>query len=311
MLDVIIPAYNAHKTITKTLITICMQTIADKIRVYIIDDCSDKNYDDEIKLFKGKIKIYQYRTSENVGPGLARELGISKSKSEYIMFMDSDDYFYDCFSAEFIFKKIYNTKNELAIGTVIKEEKDCLFEFKNTYGDLHGKIYRRSFLKKYDIHFNNTRSSEDNAFNKLVLMAEPKIVYCENYIYLYRDNPNSITNADFENYSFNMLEMLTYNMTWAINEAQKRNFDETIMAEVAYDTLLYVYRGYMYYLDLPKSSNILLWCKNLYLKYKNLEKNISDEVKNKIYINNNFSFMIPITLNEFFSRIENYNKMIN
>ena len=51
MIDIIIPAYNAHNTIKKTLISICMQTVKDKINVYIIDDCSNEDYKEIINIF--------------------------------------------------------------------------------------------------------------------------------------------------------------------------------------------------------------------------------------------------------------------
>ena len=38
MIDIIIPAYNAHDTIEKSLMSISMQTIKEKLNVYIIDD---------------------------------------------------------------------------------------------------------------------------------------------------------------------------------------------------------------------------------------------------------------------------------
>ena len=38
MIDVIIPAYNAHKTIEQTLCSIAYQEIADEINVYIVNE---------------------------------------------------------------------------------------------------------------------------------------------------------------------------------------------------------------------------------------------------------------------------------
>ena len=72
MIDIIIPAYNAHNTIKKTLISICMQTVKDKINVYIIDDCSNEDYKEIINIFKDKINIKYYKLKENSGPGVAR-----------------------------------------------------------------------------------------------------------------------------------------------------------------------------------------------------------------------------------------------
>ena len=46
MIDLIIPIYNAEKTLDLTLMSIKMQTIVDKITVYLIDDCSEDNYEE-------------------------------------------------------------------------------------------------------------------------------------------------------------------------------------------------------------------------------------------------------------------------
>ena len=100
MIDIVIPAYNAHKTIKKTLLSIMMQVNIDEINVYLIDDFSDYGYEKEINLFKDKMNINLFRLNKNRGPGFARQYGIEKSKAEYIIFMDSDDCFYDCFSAK-------------------------------------------------------------------------------------------------------------------------------------------------------------------------------------------------------------------
>ena len=52
MIDIIIPAYNAHDTLYKTLSSIALQTIKDKVNVYIINDYSKKSYKKEIDTFK-------------------------------------------------------------------------------------------------------------------------------------------------------------------------------------------------------------------------------------------------------------------
>ena len=72
MIDIIIPAYNAHDTIMKTLISINLQNIKNKVNVYIIDDCSDVDYSREVDLFFDKINIKQLKLSKNSGPGVAR-----------------------------------------------------------------------------------------------------------------------------------------------------------------------------------------------------------------------------------------------
>lgn len=116
MIDIIIPAYNAHKTISKALLSICMQTVNDKINVYIIDDCSDHDYKDIINKFKDRINIIEYKLDKNSGPGVARQYGLDHSNGEYIYFLDADDMFIDIYSLETLLKNIKN--NDIICGNV-------------------------------------------------------------------------------------------------------------------------------------------------------------------------------------------------
>ena len=51
MIDVIIPAYNAHKTIEYTLMSLTFQSISNLLNIVIVDDNSDNSYDDIIKKY--------------------------------------------------------------------------------------------------------------------------------------------------------------------------------------------------------------------------------------------------------------------
>ena len=57
MIDVIIPCYNAHKTLSRTLDSIVKQTIKDQLNVLLVDDCSEENYNSFVDEYKDKIKI--------------------------------------------------------------------------------------------------------------------------------------------------------------------------------------------------------------------------------------------------------------
>ena len=104
MIDLIIPVYNAEKTLELTLMSIKMQTIIDKITVYLIDDFSKDNYDEILNNHKD-INIIYKKLEKNSGPAVARQKGIDISSNKYIMFIDADDLFYDTDSV----KRLYET----------------------------------------------------------------------------------------------------------------------------------------------------------------------------------------------------------
>ena len=106
MIDIIIPCYNAHDTVEKTLQSIVFQTIKDKIKVYLVDDASDKPYDYLIDRYNKYFKINIIKLDKNVGAGLAREEALKRTKSKYVMFLDSDDYLYTYNALEILYEEI-------------------------------------------------------------------------------------------------------------------------------------------------------------------------------------------------------------
>ena len=302
MIDVIIPAYNAHDTINKTLISIAMQTIKDKLNIYVVNDNSSKDYENEINLFKDKLKIKELKLNKNVGPGFARQYGIDNSHSKYIIFIDSDDVFYDIYSLENILNYAEKYDADLTVGIMVEECDDELIEYENHQGNLHGKLYKRSFLSDNNIRFNNTRSSEDNSFNSLVLLLKPKVWYCERYIYVYRNNKNSITRKD-NNYAFDSIMWYTYNIVWALKEAEKRQADNILLAELSLLSFSWIYFNYCAFYEYEEKDKIIDWTKELYKYYLKYGDLLGDANKYTILFDY-FKDPPTVKLNDFLSKFE-------
>lgn len=218
MIDIIIPAYNAHKTIEQTLISLSFQTIKDKLNVIIVDDNSDMGYDDIVNKFKKLLNIKIYKNNTNMGAGYSRQKGLEKSNSKYIMFIDSDDLLYSFNSIEKIYGIIIKGYDYLDSYSI----NECNNNRYINEGDLHGKIYLREFLEKNKICFNNSRYHEDNAFNSIVLLNEPKRARFNGITYLYCDNIDSLTKKEREN-EFYRLKIYIENMRYVLNETSKCN----------------------------------------------------------------------------------------
>ena len=303
MIDIIIPAYNAHKTILKTLISIYMQTYREKIIVYIVDDNSENDYSREKSLFDNRLKIINLKTPKNGGPGVARQYGIDHSNSEYIMFIDSDDVFYDCFSVENLVQPLESENADMAFGTIFEETEDEINKYVNHQGCLHGKVYKRELLKKHNIRFNDTRSSEDNSFNRLCYIASNKIANTENLIYLHKYNCESLTHKD-ENYDFNSLKWYIYNICWTEKNATSRNLDNKKIAEAVFSAIYYIYFVYLSYNDDAKKSTLLLWAHDLYDLYYKYDKYLDEHEKYEIYVGYAYDCIPSISVSEFFRQIK-------
>ena len=223
MIDLIIPIYNAVDTLPYTLMSIRLQSISNLVNIYLIDDFSSCSYDEIINEFKD-LNITYKKLEKNSGPGVARQVGIDVSDSKYIMFMDSDDLFFFSDSIKMLYSKIEEGYDHVA-GLTFYEKNNVQFY---NEGDLHSKIYRRSFIEKNSIKFNKTRFHEDNFFNNLLLICDPKMTIIDIPIYIYVNNPNSITSSEWDN-EFERLEILLSNMRELILEGKKRNCDKKMV----------------------------------------------------------------------------------
>lgn len=107
MISIIIPLYNKETTIIKTLSSILSQKY-DDFEIVIVDDGSTDNGIEVVEsLQSDKITIY---SQPNKGPSAARNLGTRKSKGEWIVFMDADDWFEkDAFT---LFESLIKRKNK-------------------------------------------------------------------------------------------------------------------------------------------------------------------------------------------------------
>ena len=116
--SVIIPLFNKEKFIEATLKSVLNQTFID-FEILIIDDGSTDNSATLIKGFDDTRIRYFYK--ENAGVSSARNYGIEKSQSNYISFIDADDYWYPDFLEE-MFKIIQNYPQQKAFSAAIEIE---------------------------------------------------------------------------------------------------------------------------------------------------------------------------------------------
>lgn len=88
IVSVIIPAYNAEKTILATLKSVQKQTFSD-IELIVIDDGStDRTIELTNTLQDPRIKVFSY---QNSGVSVARNRGIQQAIGDFISFIDADD----------------------------------------------------------------------------------------------------------------------------------------------------------------------------------------------------------------------------
>lgn len=206
--DIIIPAYHAQNTIDKTIASIVIQSVSDCVRVTIVNDADGIGYKKTVDRYSDILDIQEIALDENGGPGVARQYGIDNTSLPYFMCVDADDTLAGAFSLAILLKDLVDNPNHCMVSGAFAEEHDD-FNFINHQGDLiwmFSKLYRRSFIDKYNIRFNSTRANEDNGFNTLIRLCateQEPIAFCQDLVYFWHSKPDSITRVNNCEYSYN------------------------------------------------------------------------------------------------------------
>ena len=297
-LDIIIPAYNAHETISRTLASILTQSNRDELNVIIVDDCSEKGYEEFVKYYSEFYSISEIRMKENGGPGVARQFGIDHTKAPFFTCIDADDTFAGPFVLREVLRQLESDPKSCMISSVFVEEQeqpDGTFKYLPHQQDMiwmFGKIYRRKFIDRYNIRFNKSRANEDNGFNTLIRLCangDEQVKFTGEVCYNWHMNVNSITRKNNCEYSYNQsFPGYTDNMIYAIKEAKKRNpFNGYIML-FSIEVMCNLYEYYIETVARDKrfAEQNFEACRKFYHEvYKNIEPEITDEILSQVYNN--------------------------
>jgi glycosyltransferase involved in cell wall biosynthesis len=301
-IDIIIPAYNVPDNIlSRCLASIACQDIINDLEVTIVDDAStEQNYAEVIKNFNPMLKINLLRYETNGGPGVARQYGLDHTTNGYVTFIDADDTFNGAFALKALRNgiEINNGLYQMCVGVFDEVHEEgvpagqgpILMDHVQDMVWMFGKLYRRSYIDKYNIRFHKTsRANEDNGFNTICRLCsneQEQINFIAAHVYYWHENPNSITRHNDCEYSYGGSERDSFygyveNMIYAIKESKKRNPYNGFITMWAVSCMLHIYE---YYIECvgrapEHAANNFKQCKRYYNEiYKDLEKDISDEM---------------------------------
>lgn len=187
-ISVIIPVYNIEKHLRSCLDSVRNQTLGN-IEIICIDDGSTDSSLNILKEYAALDSRFNILHQKNQGPGSARNCGLMQAMGDYLIFLDSDDYF-----SPDMLEKLFNSAVESEADVTICRSisfdtntgktlssdwmrKDLLLPaqtfspgeiavhiFQFTYGWPWDKLYRTSFIKEFNLKFPNLPNSEDLVF---------------------------------------------------------------------------------------------------------------------------------------------------
>ena len=282
--SIIIPVYNVEKYLKKCLDSLVNQTLKD-IEIIVVNDGSTDNSKSIIEQyyskFTDKIKVLNQK---NQGLSDARNNGLKLAKSDYIMFVDSDDYI-NVDAVEKMYNKITKDRAEVVIcgNNVVNEDGIILsttYPNKNKYNNdiektifgnmcAWNKIYKKSLIINNKLKFRSRVWYEDLDYSYKILVKAKKVSFLEENLYNYLLRANSIMNSEKANRNLEIIQ--------SIDEIIKFSKDNKVY-EKYYSVIEYICIYHVYISAITRIINM------------NIDQNIKNDLINKFsdYTKNNF-----------------------
>ena len=207
-ISVIIPVYNSEKYLAECLNSIINQTFKD-IEIICIDDGSTDKSLEILNKYKEKDDRIHILTQQNEYAGAARNKGLSIATGNYIIFLDSDDFF-ELDMLEKMHKKIVSDNSDVVVCGYynydnIKNEVIDIYYMREIYTNLSPfkaidivnnifnfcrpnpwtKLFKRDLFVKNNLKFDTTICSNDMSCiysalaiaNSISILNSPLIYY--------------------------------------------------------------------------------------------------------------------------------------
>ena len=283
MIDIIVLMNNDILSLIKTLGSISFQNYKD-INVIVVNG-TGSSIDKIMNMFNGlNIKIVNTKTSN------LKNYGLKYTNSEFILFINSGDLLYNCFSIKNLL--VDNNKYDLIAGKIgiYVDDRVDFYNDMNRY--TYGKIYRKEIIDKYSLEFSHTKYYSDMAFNKLYLMSKPRKGFCNREVYF---TYNGIEDDNNKEYIIDYCKSFTF----CIEEAIKNKFDNKEISKTIYSNILYLYNKYNINYDKKFIKYIFEYGKDLYNYYLQYLQYLSLVDKDKINVDYKRNIDYKISLDEF------------
>lgn len=213
-ISIIIPAFNAGKTLGRCIESVKKQINQEIIReVLIINDGSTDNTIEVVEHYQSHYEKIQLINKSNGGVSSARNMGIRVAKGDLVMFLDSDDEMMPC-CCETLFNAITKSCCDMAVcgydlcsknsvltrlptGNICETGIDIVNSFDYLFYSffLNAPWGRILWRKKINVLFDeNLQNGEDVKFILDYLSVNSKCIGVNQNLYkIYIDNENSLS----------------------------------------------------------------------------------------------------------------------
>ncbi len=215
VISVIIPVYNAEKTLRRCINSFLDQTITLPFELILVDDGSEDTSAAICKEYEERHSFIHTISQPNQGVSFARQKGLDASLGEYVIHADSDDWVEPSMLEE-MYIAIKQSDADMLIcdffmndnngENLVRQKPESLNHrvvLNQLLGmSLHGgcwnKLIRRSLISKYDVKFpTHVNRWEDLYVNAKLLMENINVSYLDKayYHYCFNVNPKSLAKS--------------------------------------------------------------------------------------------------------------------
>ncbi|MBO1926319.1 glycosyltransferase [Thiomicrorhabdus sp. 6S2-11] len=259
--SIIIPVYNVADYLSQCVDSVLNQTYRD-FEIILVNDCSTDNSLPICEEYSAKEQnIRLIDLSKNLGSSVARNTGVDNSKGQYLIFLDSDDFWDSSDALQNIATKLKSNSADLLLfhskdylcstgkviepqslySSVLSSPTDNLNFIRSSIdsglfpGAAWVTVVKSSLLKKCSIHFSQGRRAEDIDWLFEVISVSEKIDYVDDVFHVYRKFRNgSITMTPNLKHLQDLLWVIEKWKTKTISEKLFKNADTHILKYLAY-----------------------------------------------------------------------------
>lgn len=316
-ISIIIPCHNSEEYINRCFSSVVNQSFDfTAMEVIMIDDGStDNTYKilTELSEKYHNVKVFHYDISRRAGG--ARNIGIQNASGYYISFIDADDFVhpslfekmyqkameYDCDIVQtkerIVHEETYDSKvlgdDRLLDLTVDSVRREFIVNF---FGlSVRARLYKKSYIEKYNIHFPENCAYEDNFVSGIDLFAANSIYLLNEELYFYYPNNKSVMPSNYSSFHTQSRIQIIRDF---INELDKlnllKNANQNFRNELQYFCACRMYLEPYIDLEMITENQIQLLSESLNQLFPDILNNIylnilqnpsNRDVINKLYTN--------------------------
>jgi len=209
--SVVIPIYNAESYLDRCIASVTGQSYKD-IDIILVDDGSTDGSAAKCREWEKRDKRIAYIYQDNSGLGSARNAGIKATKTEYVAFLDADDWLESAFIGKIIHAML-GTKSDIGMCDIYYVDSMTMLRnlvkirFRKTLVSVRedsttinksrlfawGKIYKKSLFADFDIAY--PQFTFEDIITPLLIVCSNQVAYInEPLINYFRSRHGSLSN---------------------------------------------------------------------------------------------------------------------